>query len=68
LIITADTPKWYDFLIMKKPAINQFKKGTLQFCGIHPVKVTYISTIKNSSSDFRIKWLEKISLLRENIG
>jgi putative NADPH-quinone reductase len=68
LIITADTPKWYDFLIMKKPAINQFKKGTLQFCGIHPVKVTYISTIKNSSSDFRIKWLDKISLLGENIG
>ncbi|WP_299800276.1 NAD(P)H-dependent oxidoreductase [uncultured Maribacter sp.] len=68
LIITADTPKWYDFLIMKKPTINQFKKGTLQFCGIHPVKVTYISTIKNSSSDFRIKWLEKISLLGKNIG
>ena len=36
LIITADTPKWYDLLIMKRPAINQFKKGTLQFCGINP--------------------------------
>ncbi|MDO6758720.1 NAD(P)H-dependent oxidoreductase [Tamlana sp. 2_MG-2023] len=67
LIITADTPKWYDFLIMKRPAINQFKKGTLQFCGINPVKVTYISTIKSSSSVFRKKWLEKIALLGESI-
>lgn len=67
LIITADTPQWYDFLIMKRPAINQFKKGTLQFCGINPVKVTYISTIKNSSSDFRKKWLEKITLLGESV-
>jgi NAD(P)H dehydrogenase (quinone) len=42
IIITADTPKWYNFLIMKSPAINQFKKGTLEFCGISPVKATYI--------------------------
>ncbi|MBE7641087.1 flavodoxin family protein [Salegentibacter sp. BLCTC] len=63
LIITADTPKWYDSLFMKSPAINQFKKGTLQFCGITPVKVTYISPVKNSSPDFRKKYLEKISLL-----
>ncbi|MCF1422249.1 NAD(P)H-dependent oxidoreductase [Mangrovimonas futianensis] len=67
LIITADTPKWYDFLIMKRPAINQFKKGTLQFCGIKPVKVTYIATMKNSSSDFREKWLRKISVLGEQL-
>lgn len=67
LIITADTPKWYDFLFMKSPTINQFKKGTLQFCGINPVKVTYIAPIKNSNSDFRKKWLEKITLLGEKI-
>ncbi len=67
LIITADTPKWYDFLIMKRPAINQFKKGTLQFCGINPVKVTYIAPIKNSSPDFREKWLKKIHLLGEQL-
>jgi NAD(P)H dehydrogenase (quinone) len=42
IIITADTPKWYDSLFMKSPAINQFKKGTLEFCGISLVKVTYI--------------------------
>jgi putative NADPH-quinone reductase len=67
LIITADTPKWYDFLIMKSPAINQFKNGTLKFCGISPVKTTYIAAIKNSTSDFREKWLKKVTLLGESI-
>ena len=63
IIITSDTPNWYDYLFMKRPAINQFKKGTLEFCGISPVKVTYIAPIKNSSLEFRKKWLKKVSLL-----
>ncbi|GGZ32574.1 NAD(P)H dehydrogenase (quinone) [Echinicola pacifica] len=67
LIITADTPKWYDFLIMKSPTINQFKNGTLKFCGISPVKTTYIASIKNSSLDFREKWLKKVTLLGESL-
>lgn len=65
IIITSDSPKWYDALFMKSPAINQFKKGTLNFCGIKPVKVTYIAPIKNSSIEFRQKWLKKIMLLGE---
>jgi len=63
IIVTADTPKWYNALIMKNPAINQFKKGTLQFCGINPVKVTYISPIKDSTIEFRQKWMDKIEQL-----
>jgi len=67
IIITADTPKWYDYLFMKRPTINQFKKGTLEYCGINPVKVTYIAPIKISSPDYRIKWLNKVILLGEKL-
>ncbi|GGX33667.1 NAD(P)H-dependent oxidoreductase [Aquimarina muelleri] len=67
IIITSDTPKWYDYFFMKSPAIRQFKKGTLQFCGIQPIKTTYISPIKNSSSNFRKNWLDKISVLGEQL-
>ena len=67
IIITADTPGWYDFLFMKRPALNQFKKGTLKFCGINPVRVTYLAPIKNSGSDKRQKWLNKVSLLGEQL-
>ena len=65
VIITADTPRWYDYLFMKRPAINQFKKGTLEFCGIKPVKLTYIAPVKNSTSDWREKWLDKVAVLGE---
>ncbi len=67
LVITADTPRWYDYLAMKSPAINQFKKGTLQFCGVNPVKVTYIAPIKGSSKVFRNKWLTKVEQLGMNL-
>lgn len=67
MIITSDTPYWYYNYVMKKPAINQLKKGTLEFCGIKPVKLTFISPIKGSSSDFRIKWLDKVKILGENV-
>jgi NAD(P)H dehydrogenase (quinone) len=67
IIITADTPKWYDALFMKSPAIHQFKKGTLEFCGISPVKITYISTIKNSKVNYKKNWLYKIELLGEKL-
>lgn len=67
LIITADTPRWYDWLFIGSPAINQFKKGTLQFCGINPVKVTYIAPIRNSTEKFRKQWIEKVKLLGEKI-
>jgi len=66
IFITADTPRWYDWLFMGSPAINQFKKGTLQFCGIDPVQVTYIAPIRNSTEKFRTQWLEKVKLLGKN--
>lgn len=63
IIMTADTPRWYDYLLMGRPAINHFKKGVLEFCGISPVKVTYIAPMRNSQEAFRQKWLEKVRRL-----
>ncbi len=68
IIMTSDSPRWYDYLFMKSPALNQFKKGTLEFCGVRPVKVTYISPIKNSKLEFREGWLEKVALLGEKLN
>ena len=67
IIITTDTPKWYDFIIMKRPVLKQFKKGTLEYCGIGPVKVTYISPIISSTLDARNKWLKKVIELGEKL-
>ena len=45
IIITADTPRWYNNFFMKDPAINQLKRGALKFCSIKSVK-SYISPMK----------------------
>jgi NAD(P)H dehydrogenase (quinone) len=67
IIITTDTPKWYDYIVMKRPVLKQFKKGTLEYCGIRPVKVTYISPIISSTLDARNKWLKKVIKLGEKL-
>ncbi len=68
IIMTCDTPRWYGTLYMKNPALNQMKKGVLGFCGVSPVKVTYLSPIKNSTDEFRNKQLEKVKSLGKNLA
>lgn len=59
IICTADTPYWYYKWVMGSPATKQLKKGTLQFCGVKPVKTSFIAPIRNSTKSFRDKWLDK---------
>lgn len=68
IIVTSDTPKWYDWLVMGSPALNQFKKGTLEFCGIGPVKVSYIAPVRDSGHKFRQEWLAKVKKLGKRLG
>src|SRR4051812_27847197 len=48
IITTLDQPGWYYRLAFGRPSVNQLKRSTLQFCGISPVKVTYIGAVKTS--------------------
>jgi len=66
IITTLDQPSWYYKFINGQPSTKQLKKNTLEFCGIKPVKVTYIGIIKNSEPKQREKWLEKIKKLGMN--
>jgi NAD(P)H dehydrogenase (quinone) len=63
IITTLDQPSWYYWLIYGRPSVNQMKRGTLQFCGISPVRITYVGIIKGSKEETRKKWLNKVSLL-----
>ncbi len=60
IITTIDQPSWYYRMFYGRPSINQLKKSTLEFCGVKPVKVTYIGIIKNSKEEQRQKWIEKV--------
>lgn len=63
IITTLDQPSFYYKLMFKAPSVNQLKKCTLQFCGVNPVKVTYVGVIKTSDENKRSKWLSKIEVL-----
>lgn len=60
VINTLDQPYWYYWLINGRPTHYSFKKMTLEFCGIKPVKTTNIGPMRLSKIAFREKWLEKI--------
>lgn len=63
IITTLDQPGFYYRLFFGRPSVNQLKKSVLEFCGITPVKVTYVGVIKTSDEKQREKWLERIELL-----
>ncbi|WP_337966472.1 NAD(P)H-dependent oxidoreductase [uncultured Flavobacterium sp.] len=60
IITTLDQPSWYYKLIYGNPSVNQLKKTTLEFCGVKPVKVSYIGIIKTSDDFQKEKWLQKV--------
>jgi NAD(P)H dehydrogenase (quinone) len=60
IITTLDQPSWYYWLMFGRPSVNQLKKSTLEFCGVKPVKVSYVGPIRNSTAEFREKQLKKI--------
>jgi len=63
IITTLDQPGWYYWLMFGRPSVNQLRKTVLGFCGVKPVKVTYIQPMRNSKTEFRNQWLEKIEKL-----
>lgn len=67
IITTLDQPSWYYRIFYGRPSIDQLRRSTLEFCGIKPVKVTYIGIIKNSKDEQRKKWIEKVYSLGKKL-
>lgn len=63
IITTLDQPGLYYRFFFGRPSVNQLRKSVLEFCGVKPVKVTYVGIIKTSDIKQREVWLEKIKLL-----
>ncbi len=59
IITTLDQPKWTYWLLFGKASVNQLRKSTLEFCGVKPVKVTYLGPIRKADSSKKERWLKK---------
>lgn len=60
-IVTMDTPPWYNWLVYKNPGHRQIKKTILEFCGIKPVKITSLGSIRPASPAQLSKWIEQVA-------
>jgi NAD(P)H dehydrogenase (quinone) len=67
IITTLDTPGWYYRFVYGRPSINQLRITVLGFCGVKPVKVTQVQPVRNSTIEFREKWLAKIETLGKDL-
>ncbi|GAA0374545.1 NAD(P)H-dependent oxidoreductase [Bacillus horti] len=63
IIVTSDTPSWYNRIIYHRAGYRVMKQNILQFCGITPVRITEITPVKQSTEQKRAAWLEKIKQL-----
>lgn len=51
IIITMDAPGWYYKWFNRAPGLNIVKKGTLEFCGVKPVKYTLMGMVRNAKPE-----------------
>jgi NAD(P)H dehydrogenase (quinone) len=63
LIVTMDTPPWYYRFVFHQPGHHAMKNAILEFCGISPVRISSIGSIKASNLSQRQKWLEQLEHL-----
>lgn len=68
LITTMDAPAWYNFLVYGNAGQKAMKRGTLQFCGIKPVKVTTIGGVKAMKKEQLTGWLAKAEEFGKNLS
>src|SRR5690606_7614580 len=59
VIITADTPVWYNILEYQRSGEKVIVRNILGFCGIKTKKITNITPIRGSSVEQRDKWLRQ---------
>ncbi|TDS12293.1 NAD(P)H-dependent oxidoreductase [Sphingobacterium paludis] len=63
IITTLDQPSFIYHILFGRPSVNQLKKATLEFCGVRPVKVSYVGIIRRSTEKQRKDWLLKVEKL-----
>lgn len=60
LIVTSDTPAWFNRLVYHRVGLNVMKRNVLHFCGIKPVRISEIGPIRGSTFNQREKWIAHV--------
>ncbi|MCF4166515.1 NAD(P)H-dependent oxidoreductase [Zavarzinia compransoris] len=60
LIVTMDTPGWFNWLVYGAPGHRMMTQTVLKFCGIGPVRRSVFAPVRNSTDKARAAFLEKM--------
>ncbi|NET48235.1 MAG: NAD(P)H-dependent oxidoreductase [Merismopedia sp. SIO2A8] len=63
LIVTMDAPPWYFRFWYGRPGHRAMKQVVLEFCGIGPVRVSSIGSVKMVNEKQRKRWLLHVQSL-----
>ncbi|MUG87775.1 flavodoxin family protein [Paenibacillus timonensis] len=63
LIVTMDTPSWYNRWFYKRAGHRVMRNNILGYCGIKTVRITEFNRVSSSQESTRLKWLEKVKKL-----
>ncbi|TGL55911.1 flavodoxin family protein [Leptospira kemamanensis] len=63
IIITMDAPTWYYKWINRAPGVRLLKHGTLEFCGVKNIKVTYLDQIRFKKQKQLQIWINSVKQL-----
>ena len=61
LIVTSDAPALWNRWVTGDPSVRMMKKTVLEFCGISPVAVTRIGSVKFLDEKKRLKCLSNVA-------
>ncbi|MEM9597009.1 MAG: NAD(P)H-dependent oxidoreductase [Acidobacteriota bacterium] len=57
---TMDTPPWYFRWVYRRPGHRVIRSNILDFCGIRPVKIHSIGSVRKSTPERRARWVEQV--------
>lgn len=63
LVVTMDTPSWWNRWVYRWGGHNTMRHAILGFCGIRQVRITDLDQMRNSTPEKRSRWLEQVGKL-----
>ena len=60
LLVSMDSSLWTHKYSLGSPGEAALKSGTLEFCGIQPVKISYFAEIRKASDNMIKSWFEQV--------
>ncbi|NBN80505.1 flavodoxin family protein [Microvirga tunisiensis] len=58
VLVTADTPVWWLYLVLRAGGYRAMKSQILGFCGFRPVRFKTFAPVRGSTPERRQRWLE----------